>query len=48
MEPNKKQKLFLKNAEKYRRMDRGEKKDLIKQIATRRKELKEEKCSSTH
>lgn len=47
MEPYKKQKLFLQNAEKYRRMDSG-KKELMKQIVTRRKELKEEKCSSTH
>ena len=48
MEPNKKQNLFLQSAEKYRRMDSGEKKDLIKQIVTRQKELKEEKCSSAH
>ena len=48
MEPNKKQKLFLQNAEKYRIMDCSEKKELIKQIVTRRKDLKEEKCSSTH
>ena len=48
MEPNKKQKLFHQNAEKYRRMDPSENKDLIQQIVTRRKELKEEKCSSTH
>ena len=48
MEPNKKQELSIQNAEKYRRMDCGEKKDVIKQIVTRRKELKEEKCSSTH
>lgn len=47
MEPYKKQKLFLQNAEKYRRMDSG-KKELMKQIVTRRKELKEEKCCSTH
>ena len=48
MESNKKQKLFLQNAEKYSIMDSSEKKDLIKQIVTRRKELKEEKCSSKH
>ena len=48
MEANKKQKLFLQNAEKYRIMDSSEKKDLVKQIVTRRKDLKEEKCSSTH
>ena len=48
MEPNKKQELSIQNAEKYRRMDCGEKKDVIKQIVTRRKELKEEKCSSTY
>ena len=48
MELNKKQELSIQNAEKYRRMDCGEKKDVIKQIVTRRKELKEEKCSSTH
>ena len=47
MEPNKKQELFLQNAERYRGMDFVEKKNLIKQIATRRKELKEKKCSST-
>jgi len=29
-------------------MDSSEKKDVIKQIVTRRKELKEEKCSSAH
>ena len=48
MEPNKRQNLFVQNAEKYRGMDCAEKKDLIKQIVTRRKELKEKKCSSTH
>ena len=48
MEPYKKQKLSLQNAEKYRRMDSGEKKDLIKRIVTKGKELKEEKCFSTH
>lgn len=48
MKANKKQELSVQNAEKYRRMDPSEKKDLIKQIVTRRKELKEEKCSSTH
>ena len=48
MEPNKKEELSIQNAEKYRRMDCGEKKDVIKQIVTRRKELKEEKCSSTY
>ena len=48
MERSRKQKLFLQNAEKYRVMDSGEKKDLIKQIVTKRKELKEKKCSSTH
>ena len=48
MEPNKKQKLFLQNAEKYRIMDCSEKKELIKQIVTRRKDLKEEQCSSMH
>ena len=48
MEPNKRPKLFLQNAEKYRGMDCVEKKDLIKQIVTKRKELKEKKCSSTH
>ena len=48
MEVNKREKLFLQNAEKYREMDSVEKKDLIKQIVTRRKELKEKKCSSIH
>ena len=47
-EPDKKHKLFLQNAEKYRRMDSGERKDLLNQIVTRRKELKETKCCSTH
>ena len=48
IERNKKQELSIQNAEKYRRMDSGEKKDLINQIVTRRKELKESKCSSTY
>ena len=48
MEQNKKQELSVQNAEKYRIMDSGEKKDLIKQIVTKRKELKEKQCSSTH
>ena len=48
MELNKKQELSVQNAEKYRLMDSSEKKDVIKQIVTRRKELKEEKCSFTH
>ena len=48
MDANKKQKLFLQNAEKYRGMNSVAKKDLIKQIVTRRKELKEKKCSSAH
>ena len=48
MEPNKKQELFLQNAERYRGMDCVENKDLIKQIVTERKELKEKKCSSTY
>ena len=48
MDPNKKQELFLQNAEKYRGMACVEKKDLIKQIVTRRKELKEKKCSSSY
>ena len=45
MELNKKQELSVQNAEKYRGMDSVTKKDLIKQIVTRRKELKEKKCS---
>ena len=48
MEPSKKQELSVQNAEKYREMDTVAKKDLIKQIVTRRKELKEKKCSSIH
>ena len=48
MDPNKKQELFLQNAEKYRGMDCAEKKDLVKQIVTKRKELKEKKCSSSY
>ena len=48
MESNKKQQLSVQNAEKYRLMDSSEKKEVIKQIVTRRKELKEEKCSFTH
>ena len=48
MELNKKQELSVQNAEKYRGMDCVAKKDLIKQIVTRRKELKEKKCSSIH
>ena len=48
MESTKKRQLSVQNAEKYRRMDPSEKKDLIKQTVTRQKELKEEKCSSTH
>ena len=48
MEPNKKQELSVQNAEKYRGMDTVAKKDLIKQIVTRRKELKEKKCSFIH
>jgi len=47
METKKKQNLFVQNAEKYRRMDSGEKKELIKQIVTRQKERKEEKYFST-
>jgi len=48
MGPNKKHKMFLQNAGKYRRIDCTEKKDLIKQIVNRRKELKEENCISKH
>ena len=40
--------MFLQNAEKYRIIDSVEKKDLIKQIVNKRKELKEKKCLSTH
>ena len=47
MERSRTNKLFLQNAEKYRTMDSSERKDLIKQIVTKRKELKEKKCSST-
>ena len=48
MEPTKKQKLSIQNAEKYRLMKPNKKQDVIKQIVTRRKELKEKKCSSIH
>ena len=48
MEPSKKQELFLQNAEKYRLMDSDKKRELIKQIVTKGKELKQKKCSSTH
>ena len=48
MERSRKQKLFLQNAEKNRVMGSGKKKDLIKQIVTKSKELKVKKCSSTH
>ena len=47
MEVNKKQKLLLQNAE-YKNMDSGEKRDLKKQIVTRRKEIMKEQCSSMY
>ena len=47
MDRSRKNNLFLQNAEKYR-MDSSEKKDLIIQIVTNKKELKEKTRSSTH
>ena len=47
MKPDKKRALSVANAEKYRQMDSAKKNDVIDQIVTKRKELKEKENSST-